>query len=59
MTTLLVAFGFALVLEGLLPMISPARWREMVRSLSEFQDGQIRFAGMACVVVGLMLAWIF
>ena len=59
MTTLLVAFGFALVLEGLLPMIAPARWREMVRSLSELQDGQIRFAGMACVVVGLMLAWIF
>lgn len=58
MTVLLAAFGFALVLEGLLPIIAPGRWREMVRTLSEMQDGQIRFVGMGCVIVGLLLAWI-
>jgi hypothetical protein len=53
--TLGLAFAMMLVLEGLLPLIAPASWREMFRRVSELRDGQIRFFGLASVAVGLTL----
>ena len=58
-TTLGLAFAMMLVLEGLLPLVAPASWREMVRRVSELKDGQIRFFGLASVVVGLTLIAFF
>ncbi len=46
-----------LVLEGLMPMLAPARWRRLFEQLLQLQDGQIRFFGMAMVLTGLMLVW--
>lgn len=46
-----------LVLEGLLPMVAPARWRQMFSEILKLHDGQIRFFGLACVGVGLLLFW--
>ena len=57
--TLGLAFAVMLVLEGLLPLIAPASWREMFRRISELRDGQIRFFGLASVSVGLMLVALF
>jgi hypothetical protein len=54
-TTLGLAFAMMLVLEGLLPLIAPASWREMFRRVSELRDGQIRFFGLASLAVGLTL----
>lgn len=54
-TTLGLAFAMMLVLEGLLPLASPASWREMFRKVSELTDGQIRFFGLAAVLAGLAL----
>jgi uncharacterized protein len=54
-TTLGLAFALMLVLEGLLPLIVPASWREMFRRVSELKDGQIRFFGLLSVAVGLTL----
>jgi uncharacterized protein len=47
-----------LVLEGLMPMISPRGWRTLFEQLLKLQDGQIRFFGMVIVVVGLALFWL-
>jgi uncharacterized protein YjeT (DUF2065 family) len=55
-TTLGLAFALMLVLEGLLPLASPASWREMFRRVTELTDGQIRFFGLASVLTGLALA---
>lgn len=55
-TTLGLAFAMMLVLEGLLPLLSPASWREMFRRITELKDGQIRFFGLASVLLGLVLA---
>ncbi len=44
-TPLLLAVALMLVLEGAMPFISPAAWRETIRRLTQFSDGQIRFAG--------------
>jgi uncharacterized protein len=58
-TTLGLAFAMMLVLEGLLPLAAPASWREMFRRVSELKDGQIRFFGLASVVLGLILVALF
>jgi uncharacterized protein YjeT (DUF2065 family) len=55
--TLLLALGLMLILEGLMPMISPLRWRRLFEQLLQLQDGQIRFFGLVMVIVGLMLLW--
>jgi uncharacterized protein YjeT (DUF2065 family) len=52
---LLTAFGLMLVIEGLLPFVAPKLWRDTFRSLIELRDGQLRFAGLASMTVGLAL----
>ncbi|ODT35335.1 MAG: DUF2065 domain-containing protein [Lautropia sp. SCN 70-15] len=44
-----------LVLEGLLPMIAPARWREVFLQVARLRDGQIRFIGMGSALLGIAL----
>ena len=58
-TTLGLAFAMMLVIEGLLPLLAPASWREMFRRVTELRDGQIRFFGLASVLLGLVLAAVF
>lgn len=58
-STLLLAFGLMLVIEGLLPFVAPARWRETFRRLIAFSDGQIRFIGLTSMLIGLVLIMIF
>ncbi len=54
-STLLLALGLVLVIEGLLPLISPSGWRETMRRISELRDGQIRFIGLGSILAGLLL----
>lgn len=48
-----LALALMLVLEGLLPFLAPAAWREMFRRLLDLSDGQIRFIGLALILSGL------
>ncbi|MFW2403190.1 MAG: DUF2065 domain-containing protein [Gammaproteobacteria bacterium] len=52
---LFAAFALYLVLEGLLPFVSPDNWRKSLMMLSQFKDGQLRFFGFASIVSGLGL----
>lgn len=52
---LLAAFALMLVIEGILPFVAPRLWRDTFRRLVELRDGQLRFAGLASIVVGLVL----
>ena len=52
------ALALMLVIEGILPFTAPQLWRETFRKLTELTDGQIRFAGLASMVVGLVLLYI-
>ncbi len=57
--TLWVAFGLMLIFEGIFPFISPQGWRDKMVQILALEDGQIRFFGLVCVVVGLlMLLWL-
>ena len=56
--SLLMALGLMLILEGLLPMISPRSWRSLFEQMLQLQEGQIRFFGMFMVVFGLLVFWL-
>lgn len=57
MNELLTALALVLVIEGLMPLISPARWREVFSRILALSDGQIRFIGLASILLGL-LGWL-
>ena len=52
---LIGALALMLVFEGLLPFLSPTKWREVFRRALEMSDGQIRFIGLASMLAGLLL----
>ena len=54
----LLALGLMLVLEGLMPMLTPTRWRRLFEQLLQLQDGQIRFFGVFMVLLGLVVVWL-
>ena len=59
MTDLIVpAIALMLVIEGILPFTSPRAWREVFRKLTEMTDGQIRFAGLTSMVLGLIILFL-
>ena len=44
-----------LILEGLLPFLAPARWREAFLQISRLADGQIRFVGLTAMAAGVLI----
>ena len=52
---LLPAIALMLVLEGLLPLVAPRMWRNVFRQMTELKDGQVRFIGLASVILGGVL----
>ena len=56
--TLLSALALVLVIEGLMPLLGPAQWRKFFEQVLALGDGQIRFIGLASVLIGLLLLWI-
>ena len=54
MNELLTACALVLVIEGLLPLVSPRQWRELFSRVLALSNGQIRFVGLASVGVGLI-----
>ena len=55
---IVAAFALMLVIEGILPFTAPRFWREAFRRFTELTDGQIRFAGLASMVVGLAILFV-
>ncbi|MES2561267.1 MAG: DUF2065 domain-containing protein [Pseudomonadota bacterium] len=55
--TLLSALALMLVIEGVLPFLVPAIWRETFRRLTEMSDGQIRFIGLTSILAGLLMLY--
>jgi uncharacterized protein YjeT (DUF2065 family) len=56
---LLGAFALMLVIEGLLPFISPPQWRSVFERAMKMSDGQIRFIGLGSMLAGLAMLWFF
>ena len=52
------AIALVLVIEGLLPFLSPAGWRRAFTQLLQLRDGQLRFFGLCSILLGLLLLWL-
>jgi hypothetical protein len=52
-----VALALLLVLEGVLPALSPRNYRKAVLSLVQLDDRAIRTAGLVLMVVGAVLVY--
>ncbi|HEV7578151.1 MAG TPA: DUF2065 domain-containing protein [Caldimonas sp.] len=55
----LSAVALMLIVEGLLPFISPRSWRRIFERALQMSDGQIRFLGLVSVLAGLAMLLAF
>ena len=56
---LLAALALMLVIEGLLPFLSPTSWRSVFERATRMTDGQIRFLGLTSMIAGLIMLLLF
>lgn len=47
-----------LIIEGMLPFISPRKYRRMVAEISQLGDNQIRNIGLVVMVIGLIVLFL-
>jgi uncharacterized protein len=52
---LIAAVAILLIIEGILPFLSPARSRRVFEQMSRLGDRELRFAGLVGMLVGLGL----
>ena len=49
---LTLAFCLMLVIEGITPFVAPQRWRHLLRTFEQIDDGTLRAIGLASMLVG-------
>jgi len=54
---LAAALALLLVLEGVLPFLSPDRMRRVLHVVDQMSDQQLRFAGITSMLLGLLLLY--
>ncbi len=52
------ALAIVLVLEGVMPFVSPGGWRRAFGRLQQLRDGQLRFFGLCSIGLGVVLLWL-
>ncbi len=52
---LAVACCLMLVIEGIIPFISPGRWRKMLLMLNQIDDNTMRIIGFGSMLTGTVL----
>jgi uncharacterized protein YjeT (DUF2065 family) len=57
MADFLVALGLVLVIEGLTFAAFPGPAKRALAALIETADGNLRLAGLASAVIGLLVVW--
>ena len=55
---LAAALGLVLVIEGVLPFLSPAGVRRAAAAMAEAGDSVLRVAGAASMAAGVLLIWL-
>ena len=56
---LFAALALMLVIEGLLPFLSPGAWRRVFERATRLTDGQIRFLGLTSMIAGIAMLLLF
>ncbi|WP_439101593.1 DUF2065 domain-containing protein [Congregibacter sp.] len=53
-----VAVALVFVMEGLLPFISPERWRSMIATVAQLDDDAIRRFGLGSMLFGVVMLYL-
>jgi len=53
----LKAFGLLLVFEGLMPFLSPSKWRDAMGRIGAMGDLPIRGFALGSMAAGLLVLW--
>jgi uncharacterized protein YjeT (DUF2065 family) len=54
---ILPALALVLVIEGLLPFLSPKTWREAMSQAAQLPDNVLRSLGLASMVAGVIILY--
>jgi uncharacterized protein YjeT (DUF2065 family) len=57
-TEIATAFSLVLVIEGILPFLSPRRWRSLAAVLAGVDDRTLRIMGLVSMLVGTALLYL-
>ena len=52
---LLTAFALVLIIEGILPVVTPRGWQNAIQQLSRQKPGVIRVGGLISMLAGALL----
>jgi uncharacterized protein len=52
------AFALYLILEGIVPFLNPSGAQKMMARLSQLDPRQLRWGGLASMVIGLVVLWL-
>jgi uncharacterized protein YjeT (DUF2065 family) len=55
---LFAAIALLLVFEGMMPFINPARWRYVIRMVTDQSDRALRIMGLLSMLMGAILMYI-
>jgi len=53
-----VALALVMVIEGILPFLNPASWREMMRAAAELDDRTLRLIGLGSMLAGVSVLYL-
>jgi uncharacterized protein YjeT (DUF2065 family) len=53
--TFLLAVALMLIIEGLFPFVSPMRWLNAFRKITQLPPAQVRLGGLIAIGLGLLL----
>ena len=55
---ILTAFALYLILEGMIPFVSPGRFRRTVEQIAQLGDNNLRTVGLLAMAAGLLMLFI-
>ena len=53
-----IGIALVLIIEGLLPFLSPSRYKNMLDLVSRISQNRIRVGGAVCMVFGVILLYL-
>jgi len=54
-----IAFSLMLIIEGIIPLLYPGRWRQLVATLADINDTSLRLIGLGSMLMGIALLYFF
>jgi hypothetical protein len=53
-----IAIALLLVIEGIIPFLSPNGWRKTLQAISEMPDEKVRLIGLVSMIFGVILLYL-